>query len=442
MNNDMIHQTRKKHIVTNFFILLLVVFLTPLYGCGKKQAQQITFAVGGAPAELDFWQELIAQFEHQTGIKVDLLRQPTDTDLRRRGLVTSLRSKKADPDVFLMDVAWLAQFAASGWLEPLDVYMQSSQLDSEVFFQKVLNLADKYEGRLVALPVYVDGGVLYYRKDLFEEFSIKEPPQLWLDFVKQAIMVQKESQKTNPDFYGFLWQGAQYEGLVCNWLEFASSKGGGIILQGRDIKINTEENAQATQFMYDLIHRFEISPPNTYTEMREEEVRIAFQQGNALFERNWPYAWALHQAGDSPVRGKVGIAPLPHFADGRSTSTLGGWHIGISKYSDEKQKSFEFMEFVLSYNTQKKLALTLGWNPGRSDVYTDAEVVEKLPHFVSLKGVFENLRPRPNVPYYTLLSEVIQRHISSVLSGSLGVEQALSEAQKEAQKIVTKYGRE
>jgi len=438
----MAYPIRKKHIVTDLFILLLVVCLTAFCGCEKKPVKDITFAVGGAPAELDFWQELIAQFEHQSGIKVDLLRQPTDTDLRRRGLVTSLRSKKANPDVFLMDVAWLAQFAASGWLEPLAGYMQSSQLDSEVFFQKVLNLADKYNGRLVALPVYVDGGVLYYRKDLFEGFNIKEPPELWLDFVKQAVMVQKETRKTNPDFYGFLWQGAQYEGLVCNWLEFTGSKGGGIVLEGPDIIINTEANTQATQFMYDLIHRFEISPPNTYTEMKEEEVRLAFQQGNALFERNWPYAWALHQAEDSPVKGNVGVAPLPRFADGESTSTLGGWHIGISKYSDEKQKSFEFMEFILSYDTQKKLALTLGWNPGRSDVYTDAEVIEKLPHFVSLKSVFENLRPRPNLPYYTLLSEVIQRYVSSVLSGNLGVKEALSEAEKEAQKIVTKYGRE
>ncbi len=431
----------KERIVTYLFILLLTVCLTAFCGCNKEPAKDITFAVGGAPAELDFWQELIAEFETKTGIKVDLLRQPTDTDLRRRGLVTSLRSKKTNPDVFLMDVAWLAQFAASNWLEPVDSYLQSSQLDSEVFFQKVLNLADEYDGRLVALPVYVDGGVLYYRKDLFEGFNIKEPPELWLDFVKQAIMVQEESRKTNPDFYGFLWQGAQYEGLVCNWLEFTGSRGGGIVLEGRDIKINTEENSYATQFMYDLIHRFKISPPNTYTEMREEEVRTSFQQGNALFERNWPYAWALHQAQGSPVKGKVGIAALPRFADGESTSTLGGWHIGISKYSDSKQKSFEFVEFVLSYDTQKKLALTLGWNPGRTDVYTDAEVIEKLPHFVSLKTVFENLRPRPNLPYYTLLSEVIQRYISSALSGKLSVKEALSEAEEEAKKVIEKYGR-
>jgi multiple sugar transport system substrate-binding protein len=432
----------RKHIITVIFVFLNVVFFIVIGGCKKEPGRQITFAVGGAPAELDFWRELITEFETQTGIKVVLLRQPTDTDLRRQELVTSLRSKKSDPDVFLMDVAWLAQFAASGWLEPLEGYMQSGRLDSSVFFQKVVNLADKYKGRLVALPVYVDGGVLYYRRDLFEDFGIEEPPELWRDFVRQAVAVQKEVRSTNPDFYGFVWQGAQYEGLVCNWLEIAGSKGGGIAMEDGEIKINTEANLQATQFMYDLIHKFKISPPNTYTEMKEEEVRLAFQQGNALFERNWPYAWALHQADDSPVKGAAGIAPLPRFTQGQSTSTLGGWHIGISGYSDAKRKSFEFMEFVLSYDTQKKLALRLGWNPGRSDVYTDADVIEKMPHFASLREVFENLTPRPNVPYYTLLSEVVQRYVSGVLSGRLEVRQALAEAEQEAQKVVDKYDRE
>jgi multiple sugar transport system substrate-binding protein len=397
------------------------------------------FAVGGAPAELDFWQELIAEFEKQTAIKIDLLRQPTDTDLRKQGLVTSLRSARTDPDIFLMDVAWLAQFAASDWLEPLDSYVKSNRLNLDVFFEKALNLVDKYDGQLVALPVYVDGGILYYRKDLLEDYGIEKPPQTWQQLVEQAQKVQEEVRKTNPGFYGFVWQGAQYEGLVCTWLEFAGSHNGGIVLDDKSIEINTKENIDATQFMYDLIHRYRISPPNTFTEMKEEEVRTFFQQGNALFERNWPYAWALHQGDDSSVKGKVGIAALPHFAGGKSVSTLGGWHVGMSKHSDAKQKSFEFIKFVLSYNTQKKLTLKLGWNPARRDVYTDADVVEKMPHFVYLRDVFENLSPRPNLPYYTMISEVIQRCVSSVLSGKLTAGQALPEMESEVKKIIEKY---
>jgi len=422
------------------FILMISLFMILFAGCrGTEEA--ITFAVGGAPNEIEFWETLVKEFTRQTGIKVNILRQPTDTDQRRQGLVISLKSRKADPDVFLMDVAWVAQFGASEWLEPLDDYIKNENMNLDVFFNRVVNLVDRYNGGLIALPVYIDGGVLYYRKDLLRKYGYSEPPETWDKLVDCALKVQKDMRNINPNFYGFLWQGAQYEGLVCNWLEFAASNGGGIILRDGKIKLNLPSNIEAVQFMYDLIHTYKISPPNTFTEMKEEEVRMSFQKGDALFERNWPYAWALHQSEDSYVKGKVDIAPLPHFPSGKSVSTLGGWHIGISKYSDAKSKAFKFLKFVVSYETQKKLGLKLGWNPGRKDVYNDNEVLERLPHLAKLKNVFENALPRPNLPYYTQISEILQHYINAAIAGKLTPEVALSQAEKEAQNVIERYER-
>jgi len=203
--------------------------------------------------------------------------------------------------------------------------------------------------------------------------------------------------------------------------------------------LNLPENIEAVQFMRDLIKKHRVSPPNTFTEMKEEEVRTFFQQGDALFERNWPYAWALHQKNDSKVKGKVGIAPLPHFPSGVSIATLGGWHIGISRYSDKKSESFELVKFIASYGTQKRLALKLGWNPGRRDVYADREIVEKLPHFIQLREVFENAQPRPNLPYYTQVSEVIQRYLSKILAGEMTPEAGLAAAEREVENVVERY---
>ncbi len=433
--------------------LIFVAFclITLLAGCSRKDEKVVTFSVGGAPNELEFWEVLITQFEEQTGIKVDILRQPTDTDQRRQGLVISLKSKKSDPDVFLMDVAWIAQFAASNWLAGLDEKIwDSPQRDSTLtgrfhtphfppFFEKVVNLADRYRGTLIALPVYIDGGLLYYRKDLLEKYGIKSPPETWKELIEYSLRIQEDIRKTNPDFYGFVWQGAQYEGLVCNFLEFAVSNEGGINFEGDKILLNTSENIEAVKLMNELITKYKISPPSTFTEMKEEEVRAYFELGNALFERNWPYAWSLHQHQDSLVRDKVGIAKLPHFKSGKSVSTLGGWHIGISKYSDVKELSWEFVKFVTSYNTQKRLAMELGWNPGRVDVYGDRDVLRNLPHFAGLRNVFENAHPRPLLPYYTQISEVLQRYINAVFAGALSPEAALLAAEKEAQKIVERY---
>lgn len=410
-------------------------------GCTSRE-QGITLSVGGAPSELDFWESLVGQFENQTKIKVHLLRQPTDTNQRRQGLVIALEARKDNPDVFLMDVVWIAQFAASGWLAPFDEYVKKSHLDLKVFFPNVLNLVDEYRNQLIALPIYVDGGLLYYRKDLLEEQGIFGAPQTWRQLVNYSLQVQSKMRKTDPDFYGFVWQGAQYEGLICNFLEFAGSNGGGIFLIDGKLSLNTPPNVEALRFMRDLIYQYKISPPSTYTEMREEQVRHAFQQGNALFERNWPYAWPLHQSADSKVRGKTAIAPLPHFPVGKSVSTLGGWHVGISRFSDQKDLAWKLVEFLTSYDAQKQLALKLGWNPGRKDIYSDSEVLSRMPHLARLKKVFGNARPRPVVPYYTQLSEVLQRYLNAVLANRLEAKPALASAQKEAQEIVDRYSTE
>lgn len=164
-----------------------------------------------------------------------------------------------------------------------------------------------------------------------------------------------------------------------------------------------------------------------------------FQQGNALFERNWPYVWPLHQGADSKVKGVTGIARLPAFSPGGSVSCLGGWHVGISRYSDAQAESWKLVRYLTSYEVQKEFALRLGWNPGRSDLYGDPEVLAKLPHFAVLRQVFDDARPRPLLPYYSQLSEILQRRINSALAGDLSPEEALSRAQQDIQRVLSRY---
>ncbi len=417
-------------------ISLSIIFL--LAGCGGvKEDKPLVFAVGGAPSEINFWEALVDEFSTAYEIDINVVRQPTDTDQRRQGLVVALKAQEDDPDVFLMDVAWLAQIAASGWLAPLNT--ESDSIETGAFFQNILDLADRYDGQLMAMPVYVDGGVLYYRTDLLEHIGISEPPETWKQLIEYSLRVQENEREQNPDFYGFVWQGAQYEGLICNFLEFAASNNGGFIFEGDSLRLNIPENVEALQLMHDIIHEYRISPPNTYTEFKEEEVRLFFQNGNALFERNWPYAWTLHQSPGSPVAGRIGIDVLPHFEGGENISTLGGWHIGISVYSDNKEEARRFVEYVSSYETQKKLALNLGWNPGRKDVYDDQEVLEKLPHFAELKSVFENAYPRPTRPYYSQMSSILQKHLNSALAGEVSPKEALEAAETQIQDIINRY---
>jgi multiple sugar transport system substrate-binding protein len=419
-------------------VLAIVYIVSILFSQCNQEPPTLTFAVGGAPSEVEYLEVLIKKFEEKNNITVKILRQPTDTDQRRQGLVIPLKAKEKDPDVFLMDVIWVGQFAASDWLQPLTRYIDSDTVPIDVFFQSIVDHVDTYGEELVALPLYIDCGLLYYRKDLLEKYHYSVP-QTWDKFVRCAQDIQKHERVENPQFYGFIWQGAQYEGLICTFLEFAASHGGGMVDKNGKIVVNSEENIAALALMKNMIHNYKISPPHTFTEMKEEEVRLFFDAGNALFERNWPYAWSLHERKGSQVRGETAIALLPKTAHGDNAAALGGWHIGISKYSDNKDNAWKLIKFLVAYETQKELTLNLGWNPSRSDIYDDRVVKEVIPHIAVLKKAFENAVARPNLPYYTQLSEILQRYINACLSNKYSPHDALLQAQQEITQMVDIY---
>ncbi|MGD8399623.1 MAG: ABC transporter substrate-binding protein [Bacillota bacterium] len=422
----------KKAAVLQWSFLVASLLLLP--GCRRQP--KLSFMVGGASNEIAYLEELIAEFEAKHEIQVKLIRQSSDTEQRKQSLLVSLRGRSKDPDVMLVDVAWMGQFASSDWLEPLDSYA----ITTGPFFQNIIKMADTYSGKLIGVPLYVDAGLLYYRQDLLDKYGYQAPPRTWPELVRMAQIVQAGERPANPDFWGFVWQGAQYEGLICNALEYFVSTGGGFMDQDGQFTINNVNNVKALSLMNDLIHKNKISPPNTFTEMKEEEARTMFQNGNALFERNWPYAWSLHNAADSAIKGRVRIAVLPHFIGFPPAATLGGWHVVVSRFSDCKPKAVAFLKYLTSYEIQKKLPLKLGWNPGREDVYLDQDLKTAAPHLHRFKTVFIHAIPRPQVPYYSQLSQIMQKHFNAALAGKETPHEAIAKTDAEIKAVIAENG--
>jgi trehalose/maltose transport system substrate-binding protein len=127
---------------------------------------------------------------------------------------------------------------------------------------------------------------------------------------------------------------------------------------------------------------------------QEEEARGAFQSGNALFMRNWPYAWSLAQAADSPVRGKVGAVELPS-GGAEHASTLGGWSLAVSRCSRNPREALDLVRWLTSSAEQKRRLLEAGLNPTIADLYQDPEVVAANPLAPKLRRIFEKAVVRP-----------------------------------------------
>jgi trehalose/maltose transport system substrate-binding protein len=221
-------------------------------------------------------------------------------------------------------------------------------------------------------------------------------PQTWSQLTDTARRIQAlERASGNTRLWGFVWQGRAYEGLTCDALEWIASRGGGSIV-GVDGKPQAD-NAAARAALTDAAGWInDISPPGVLN-YAEEEARALFQSGNAVFMRNWPYAWALANAPDSPVRGQVGIVALPRGdSGGEHVGTLGGGQLSVSRYSPRAAAAASLVVYLTSAAEQKRRALAGGYNPTIAHLYTDADVLAANPFFAKLQPLIEQAVARPS----------------------------------------------
>jgi len=160
----------------------------------------------------------------------------------------------------------------------------------------------------------------------------------------------------------------------------------------------------------------------------EEEARGVFQSGHALFMRNWPYAWVLAQSADSPVRGRIGVAPLPAGEDDERAATLGGAQLAVSRYSAHPAIAADLVLFLTGGAEQKRRAIVGGYNPTRPALYRDPEVRNANPVFDALDDSTRRLVTRPSAvtgARYNRVSAAFWNAVHAVLAGQSDPENAL-----------------
>ncbi|MCB1330881.1 MAG: extracellular solute-binding protein, partial [Maritimibacter sp.] len=208
-------------------------------------------------------------------------------------------------------------------------------------------------------------------------------------------ILDAERAEGNSDLQGFVFQGAAYEGLTCNAMEWVASYGGGnFVAPDGEIAINNPEAAAALTLAASWIGTI---APEGVLNYKEEDARGVFQSGNAIFMRNWNYAYALVEGDDSPVKGMVGVSQLPSGGEGLSSAaTLGGWELGVSKYSDNQDEAIELVKFLTNYENQKERAIVTSRPPTLTAVYSDADVGAEQPFIPLWKPVLDGTLARPS----------------------------------------------
>lgn len=383
-------------------------------GGGAPNAVEIAISCGSVGKDYETCKAGAEAWASKSGHKVKLVTGPTSSTEALALYQQLLAAGATDIDVFNLDVIWpgiLGTFF-------IDLKEYSNGAEKEHFPAIVQN--NTVDGKLVAMPWFTDAGVLYYRKDLLEKHKEKVPTT-WEELAATAKKIQDAERKEGKkEMWGFVFQGKAYEGLTCNALEWITSYGGGAIVEpDGKVSIDNPQSAAAIDQAASWIGT--ISPKGVLS-YEEEEARGVFQSGNAVFMRNWPYAFQLAQDEKSPIKDKVGVAVLPKGSgpNARSAATLGGWNLGVSKFSKHPKEAAELALYLTGPEEQKRRAMEGGFHPTIIKLYEDKEILDKNPSFTELGETFKNAVPRPATPTkgkYNQASTEFWNAVHAVLTG-------------------------
>jgi multiple sugar transport system substrate-binding protein len=378
---------------------------------------------------------LINEFEKKyPNIHVTLTSAPTNTDTNRATLATEISGGSATPDVFMGDVIWPAQFAAHQLAVPLSDYLPQSYWSQ---FASGLVQGASYKGKVYGSPLFEDQGFMYYRKDLLSKAGL-QPPTTWEQLESEAkTLVSKNLVK-----YGFVFQGASYEGLTCNFMEYLTSAGGTATNSAyTKASLDSPAAIKAATFMRSLVTSG--ATPAAVSTFQEAQAMNIFGAGNAAFLRNWDYAYSN---ATTPATGKlttsqVGVEPMPAFA-GQPTpgySNIGGWNMYINPHSKNINVDLTFIKWLASDQAQTILATKYSEIPTTNSVRNSAQVKALNPVLAIISQT--KLVPRPaGTPNYPALSTAIYTNVNAVLAGSQSPAAAMAAAQSQASTALSTTG--
>ena len=407
------------------FLLFFIKFGSPSLTSDSNKVQKVYFADHISPAH----RAVIDRFNQKYAgrievVAVDLPFSKFNTNERKELLARSLRSKSDRLDIFSVDYIWTARFAK--WSEPLDAYF--SDADKSAIISPVLQSCIS-DGKLVAMPLFIDIGMMYYRRDYIQKLPdpkrVEEELQQSITW-DRLIALQKPLGMANKPYYVF--QGYDYEGLICNYFEMIASLDHDYF-QKNTIRLTTPVAHEALQTLVDFVYKSRISPPEVL-ELDENKCYEYMISHDAMFVRGWSnfLESARPPYNDSDPDGVIGRAPLPHFKGEAPTSVYGGWNLMVSKFSTKKEAAVEFIRYLQTPEA-KKIMFEIGdYIPVNRDVYNDTAYVRAHPKLLFYRQLISHGFHRPSLVDYTRIADIIAHYVHLALKKEMSVDEALAKA--------------
>lgn len=424
---------RKFYMAVSFAAIFVLtgIFYSSFYSISKLENDEseivITYADNISPAH----KYLIAMFNKMNKGKIriepiDLPFSKFSTNERKELITRSLRSKSKKMDIFAVDLIWTARFAK--WAEPLDKYVTSKE--TSLILKQPLESC-KFNNQLYALPIYLDIGTLFYRKDLikqipnYKDFENKLLSGIsWNEFIDS----RKYFNLDKNQFY--IFPADNYEGLVCSYMEILYNFSNDFKTSDM-LNIKSDANKKTFNFIHSMFHSKFLTPIDV-AEFNENDCYEYFAKNNAVFVRGWASSerdfFPLFNSQN--IDTLIGKAPIPQLNDKKSISVLGGWNLMISKYSEHKNEAFQFIKFVIDIESQKKMYEIGNYLPIISSLYSNKTFLEENPDIETYKLFLTSGIHRPLIENYTKLSDVISYYLNKVIKDEIKIDDAIEKTEE------------
>lgn len=338
-----------------------------------------------------------------------------DTNERFQKFRTYLKGHD-EVDLIEIDDIWMnsAIDRKEGGLLPLDMFFERDMGDRNFLSASIEMARQPGTGKLYGIPLYINAGLIFYRKDLIGELKRPVPLSHLESSVFSAIL-----QAKNRGLEGIVFQSAQYEGLNCTFYEMLSSVGGSIVDESGKIRVNTPKVKYVLKRMHAMIYRSGVIPSSVLV-FKEEESRKLFYSGHAVVLRNWPYVLLKWKDSFPVSREDVGITYWP-------APVLGAWYLGITKNSEHPRETWEVIRFMTRSSTQ--YARATHPDVSRRRLPPDMNLFPKLAmqydFLPSVEKALSLAKPRPRIQEYQLLSDLLSKAIYSILSDQTMTEESI-----------------
>lgn len=417
---------------------LVVIATAAMAGTAFAQTIRIAGPTGVAVKALT--EDIIPAFEAATGIKVEATFAAHEALTQKA--MTEFVAGSPSFDVVMFETSWGGRY--SPFLEDLGPLVAAAGDDFDVddILPGARNLG-VYDGKTIGIPYRVTGRMLHYRKDLFDEAGLSGPPETLDQLLEYAQALTKDTNGDGePDVYGLGILGKQGYGNAYEYGTFLFSRGGAWWdLETCEVLFDNETGIEAMEFYASLIRTEKVVPPEVTTWAWDEWTAGGQNGRYAMSIMHTPYAISLEDPTKSQTAGKWAWAPAPGATPELiATAPVGGWLLGITAASPEKENAWRFIEFATGAESQLKSAFNLN-SPTRASAFQNEEVRKMWPWADVALQTLDTGTPMYNNPEELEAESALMVRVSEALATDRDPREIAVEAAEQLRMILRNSGR-